>query len=101
MADEIRAVLGTGKTLVIGDETWVIAGQDRPVEFVDFVTEARTHHGVAYLSFANAVIDGGNAPEAHICARLRMNIVTLQSLHAMLGDMIKNALSPETKKAAN
>ncbi|MCA0000972.1 MULTISPECIES: hypothetical protein [unclassified Mesorhizobium] len=101
MTDEIKAVLGTGKTLKIGEETWVIVERDIGVEFVDWITEIRQYGGNLYLSLATAVIDAGNAPEARICARLRMNLGVAQSLHAALGNVIADALKPVDKSKAN
>ena len=105
MADEqnlpFRAVIESGKTLQLGDETWVVVDRDVPVEYVDLLTEFRHHNGVVSLAFASAVIDGANQREAHICARLRMNLVYAQQLHSVLGDIIKEALTPINQSKAN
>lgn len=101
MSDEVRAVIGTGKTLKIGDDTWMITDPGTRIEYVDFVTEARSYNGNFYLSFAQSIIDIGNPPEAVICSRLRMNLVTAQAMHGWLGDMIKNAMQPVDKSKAN
>lgn len=101
MAEEVRAVLGSGKTLKIGDETWVITDPGTRIEFVDFITEARHFNGVVYVSFANSIIDMGNAKEAAICSRLRMNLGVAQNLHAVLGDLIRDALKPTDQSKAN
>lgn len=99
--NEIRAVLSTGKTLKLGDESWAVSRDDARVEYVDLICEARHFNGVVSMSFAQAIIDAGGSPEAHICTRLRMNMAVAQGLHAMLGQMIADALNPSGKTKSN
>jgi len=99
--EDARVVLGTGKTLQIGSESWMITDPSHVgVEFVDFTTESRIYNGNLYLSFASSIIEGGGL-EARICSRLRMNVVTAQSLHMLLGNMIKDILKPIDQSLAN
>lgn len=101
MSDDAKVVIRSGKTIQIGTETWVIADEGGPVHFVDWLTECRHFGGNVYLSFASAVADAGNEPEARICARLRMNLGAAQNLHKMLGDMIADATKPIDKTQVN
>lgn len=96
-----RAVIESGKVLQIGDETWEVVDRGAPVEYVDLLTEFRLHDGVISLAFASAVVDGANQREAHVCTRLRMNIVYAQQVHSVLGELIKDALAPKKPSKAN
>lgn len=89
------------ETFKVGNETWVIARDDSPVAHVDLICEARHHNGTVYLSLAQTIIDANSTPKAVICSRVRMNLATAQAVHGLLGDMIKQALTPPDKSQAN
>ena len=100
--DTTSVVLGTGKTLKIGEETLVIRGGDEPpAVFVDFLTEFRPFNGVVCLAFAQAIIDVGNPPEAAVVSRLRMSLASAQLLHQALSKVIEDALKPPDKSKTN
>lgn len=101
MADEVRAILSTGKALKLGEEVWPVVGDVVPPTFVDLIAEARHHNGIVYLSLAQTVFDMGATPEAVIATRLRMNLVTAQVLHSVLGNIIRDATKPAGKDKAN
>lgn len=92
---------GTRKTIKLGDEIWEISRDEPPVEFVDLICEARQFNGIVYLSFLQTIVDAGTTPEARVNVRLRMNLAAAQSLHTLLGEMIKDALKPPDKSKAN
>ena len=81
-----RAVLGSGRTLKVGEETWAISDPGTRVEFFDLISEARCFNGIVYFSVAQSVMDAGNPGEAVICARLRCNLGTAQVLHNIIGE---------------
>lgn len=89
------------KTVKLGDELWVITKDDAPIEWVELICEARQFNGIINLSFLQPIIDAGAAPEGRINVRLRMNVVTAQGLHNLLGTMIEDALKPPNKEKAN
>lgn len=100
LADEIKAV-GTGKTLKVGDVDWVIVEDGVAATIPSLFVEARHFNGVVYLSLAETVIDAGNRPEAHVCARLRMDLGFAQLMRDQLDELIKMALEPTDKSKAN
>ncbi|MCF6114863.1 hypothetical protein [Mesorhizobium muleiense] len=101
MVDEVKAVLGTGKTIKIGNVDWIIVDDGvLPVVPSAFV-EARHYDGLVYLSLAQTVIDEGNPPEVRVCTRMRMGLSFAQMMHAQLGRLISDALKPVDQSKAN
>lgn len=88
-------------TFKVGNETWVIARDDAPVAYVDLICEARQFNGTIYISLAQSIVDANSEPKAVICSRVRMNLGTVQFLHGVLGDLIKQAMSPPDQSKAN
>lgn len=101
MSEETRAGLHAGKTVQLGEETWLVSRDDAPVQYVDLICEARNFNGIVHLSMMQSIVDAGAIPEAHMGARLRMNLATAQALHGILGKMIADALKPADKSKAN
>lgn len=101
MGDEVRAVLGTGKTLKVGDTDWVIVDHGISPTIPSLLVEARHFNGVVYLSVAQTVVDDMNRPEAHVCARLRMDLGFAQTMRDTLDGLIKAALATPDKSKAN
>lgn len=99
MADEI--VIKSGNQIAVGDKFWEVRDADTPIEYVDFLTEARMSNGVVCLSFGSGVVDANNDGFVNITSRMRMHLGTAQFLHKMLGDMISEALKPIDKSQAN
>lgn len=100
MADN-EVVVRSGRKIAIGSDWWEIRDTGAPVHHVDILTEARNINGCIYLSFASGVIDANNEGFAQVASRLRMNFGVAQMLHNMLGDMIKDALTPPDPSKAN
>lgn len=90
-----------GKTIRLGDESWLITKDDARVEWVDLICEGRCVNGIVNISFLQAIMDVGTVPEAHVNVRLRMNLVAAQALHNLLGSMISDAFNPSNKEKAN
>ncbi|MEP4767464.1 MAG: hypothetical protein ABJY83_06130 [Roseibium sp.] len=67
----------------------------------DVVTEMRIGDHMINISLAETVADGGNPPEARICARMRLNLVAAQSLRTILDGLIEQALKPAEAKKPN
>jgi hypothetical protein len=65
------------------------------------LTEYRQVDGIVSLAFASAIMDGTNAPEMQVCARLRMTLATAQGLRGTLDNLISDALKPVDKSKAN
>lgn len=101
MADEV--VVGSGKTLRVGDVDWVIVERETCETLVpSLITEARlVSNSVIYLSLAQTVVDGANAPEAHICVRLRLDLISAQVIRDNLSSLIDQAMKPADKSQAN
>lgn len=99
MADEI--VIKSGNQIAVGDKFWEVRDADTPIEYVDFLTEARMSNGVVCLSLGAGVVDANNEGIVNIACRLRMHLGTAQFVHKMLGDMIAEALKPIDKSLAN
>jgi hypothetical protein len=103
-SEDIDADTPTGRSgpkLAVGNELWSIRDAGGPIEYVDLITELRTHNSVVYLSLGSAVIDAGNVPIAAIVSRLRMDMGTARNLHNLLGQVIADALKPSDKLQAN
>lgn len=102
MSDDARVVLSSGKMLRVGDVDWVLSesADVRPV-LPTFLVETRHVGQVIYLSLAETVIDAHNGPEARVCSRLRLDIVTAQILRDALSDLIKKAQEPVSKSQSN
>ncbi|PSH64677.1 hypothetical protein [Phyllobacterium sophorae] len=96
MTDEV--VVGSGKTLKVGDETFKIKDHGVPISFVDFFTEYRANNGMVSFATAHIVHDAGNEPEVVINTRMRMSLVTAQAMHGLLGDILEQALKPPVDK---
>jgi len=101
MADEVEAVLRSGKTMKVGDVTWVIVDDGVPVVVPSLFIEGRHHDGIVYLSLAQTVVDANASPEAVVCTRLRMGLGFAQMLRAQLDDLISQMLKPADKSQAN
>lgn len=100
MADEV--VIGSGKTLRIGDVDWIIKDDGVAAVMPSMLTEARVVNGsIIYLSLADTVVDGANVPEVRICARLRLDLAFAQVLRDNLAARIEEALKPTDKAKAN
>ena len=98
---EVRATLGTGKTVTIAGERWVISRDDAPVQFVDIPIEARQHNSVVYLTLGQTVMDEGCVPQVVIACRLRMSLATAQVVRDVLNERIQAAFKPVDQSKAN
>jgi hypothetical protein len=81
------------RTIRLGKEVLAIT-EPVPVQgvVVDAVVEAREYNGVLCISLASICQDGDAAPEARVCARLRIPIPAAMILNAALQDMLKQAM---------
>jgi hypothetical protein len=91
----------SGKILRVGEVDVEIVDLGIPVVVPNFFIENRQSNGVIALSFATAIADGVNQPEAHVCTRLRMDLVFAQQLRDALSDLIGEALAQPDKSKAN
>jgi hypothetical protein len=94
-------VIRSGKTLKVGDVTWVIQDSGLPAVMPTLFVENRIVNDVLYLSMAETVIDIGNEPEAKVCVRMRLDLVTAQVLRHVLSELIDMAQKPADKSQAN
>jgi hypothetical protein len=90
----------SGRKIAIGSDWLNVVDAGHAPKFVDVISEARLHAGIVYLSLASGVIEGNEA-FCQVESRLRMNIVTAQNLHRLLGQMIEDHFKPVDKSTTN
>lgn len=99
---ENEVVIRSGRTIDAGEDGIIeIRNIDVPVSYIDYLTEYRLNNGIVCLSMGSTVSDGTNQVSIDVACRLRMNIVTAQNLHAMLGALIAQHQQPPDKSKAN
>lgn len=59
-----------------------------PPLYVDTITESVISNGTMHLSLGSVIQDMAADPEIEIVCRLRLNMVTAQNLHQLLGHCI-------------
>lgn len=99
MANEVKAVLSSGKTLG-GGEIEIVDPGLVPV-FVDVMTEYRQQGGVVYLTLGCSTADAANKGEVILTNRIRMSLITAQSLRDLLTNLVNDALQPVDQSKAN
>lgn len=92
-------VIKSGKTLGGGEVDIVDPGL--VPTFVDVMTEYRQQGGVIYLTLGCTATDAANKGEVILTNRLRMSVVTAQSLRDLLANLVNDALKPIDKSQAN
>ncbi|MEP3047878.1 MAG: hypothetical protein ABJL55_19070 [Roseibium sp.] len=94
--------MSTTKTIKVnGTDFAIVEDPLVPICCPDVVTEMRLGDHMINISLAESVVDGGNQPEARICARMRLNLVAAQSLRAILDGLIEKALKPDETNKPN
>lgn len=81
----------TRKTIRLGDIELVVADpmQVQP-SVVDLIVEARNFNDMIALSFATVITDGSGAPEAVVCARLRLTVANAIDLRSTLDTLLSS-----------
>lgn len=90
----------SGRKIAMGPDWLNVVDAGHTPKFVDIISEARHHAGIIYLSLASGVIEGNEA-FCQVESRLRINIVTAQNLHRLLGQMIEDHFKPVDKSTTN
>lgn len=92
-------VIKSGKTL--GGGAVDIVDPGLIPTFIDVMTEYRQQSGVIYLTFGCTATDATNKGEVILTNRIRMSVVTAQSLRDLLTNLVNDALKPIEKSQAN
>jgi hypothetical protein len=58
----------------------------------DLYTECRHYNGIACLSFAALIIDGGAKPRTEIVARIRLTLIGATDLRDALDGLLKSTM---------
>lgn len=91
----------SGKLLAVGDTQLEIIDRGIPIAVPNLFVEHRHSNGMIAISLATVIADGTNKPEAHVCTRLRMDLIFAQALRDQLDELITNSMTPLDKSKAN